>query len=93
MCGVVAAREEREMPMVGEPTVEGASTYKSLMWKGNALKPGEGVFLTPGSAKFKIKQKAKEEVSSIKCEDVDEELWKVWNVNSENEAVMRLPSS
>merc|ERR1719239_1790240 len=39
------------------------------------MKPGDGVFLRPGSGRFKIKPKAKEEVSSIKCDDVDEDLY------------------
>ena len=74
MCGVVAAREAWDEPqLVGEP-VDGC--YSSLTWRGAAVRPGDALYLKPGSARLKIRQKEKKEVERIEQEaNVDEELF------------------
>jgi hypothetical protein len=39
------------------------------------MRPGDAVYLKPGSARLKIKQKVKQEVITEKIDDVDEELY------------------
>ena len=62
-CALLSAKKQEEAPVLGEPTKKGQNTFKSLKWRGNVLKPGDGLFLTASSVNFNIGQQEIQEIS------------------------------
>ena len=70
VCVMVAAREERERPVLGE--MGEAGCYTSLTWRGDILKPGDAVFLRAGACRLGFRQEAVKMGKEVK---MDEEIY------------------
>jgi len=73
MCTRKTEESKRWKPVLGEKTDDG--DYSSLTWDRAPMKPGDSVYLEPGTAKLRIKAKSRDQVTGTGKDDVDENMY------------------